>query len=327
MKNHLTLLLAVFCGVSLFAQNTGNYQPFPDSTARWKEYNTSWCSYWSYRYELQGDTVLPGIGAGKKLYYRRLYLGSNPCPTASFEIFNDPPQLFGVITQDIDSKKVWFTRLELSASNFPTTMNNEIPVGETRLLYDFNLDVGDQLSWKTPPNEVGSIDSMQMLDGSWRRRFTFVDLDAGIIDTTQYWIEGMGGPRSLFDAYLPYLPIDAWAILSCFSENGDVLYSGSGSPDCDTIIVVDAAEPTPTLADMQVYPNPASGAFTVDIPEGALPALLRIFDTQGRLLQEREINGGRSEVALPSQNSGAVLFLQIRDTGGRQATRLLRVEP
>ena len=204
--------------------------------------------------------------------------------------------------------------------------SNHIPVGETRLLYDFDLEIGDQLSWKTPPNEVGFIDSMQMLDGSWRRRFTFVDLNAGIVDTTQYWIEGMGGPRSLFDAYLPYAPIDTWASLSCFSENGEVLYSWSGSPDCDTIIVADAPELAPAPADVRVYPNPASGAFTIEIPEGALPALLRIFDIQGHLLQEREINAGRSEVALPSQNSGAVLFLQIRDAGGRQATRLLRVE-
>lgn len=326
MKNHLTLLLTAFCGFSLFAQNTGTYQAFPDSIARWKEYNSIWCSYSGYRYELQGDTVLPGIGAGKKLYYRKLYAGTEPCPTASFEVFNDPPQLFGVITQDIDNKKVWFTRLGTSSDWFPVTMTGGIAIGETKLLYDFDLEVGDQLSWKESPNEVGVIDSVQMFDGSWRRRFTFVDLNAGIADTTQYWIEGMGGPRSLFDAYLPYLSIDASAILTCFSENGEVLYSKSNAPNCDTVIVVDAAEPSLLQADVQVFPNPAGSTFTLEVPGEALPAQLHIFDAQGRLLQTQDIDAARTEMRLPPRNSGAVVFLQIRDAGGRQVARLLRVE-
>lgn len=162
MKKQLLIILLLLCNVGLWAQAA--YIPFPSNViiyGRTQTFNSSWTSavYNSYRTEITGDTL---IGAYR---YQKLYSGLGPFTVT------DP------IRNDTLNKKVYLY---------------SVSTGMEKLLYDFNLSVGDTVnqyngygfyaplvSGATPLVNIDtawvtSIDSVLMNhDGLFHRRFNF----------------------------------------------------------------------------------------------------------------------------------------------------------
>lgn len=296
-----------------------DYAGLPFGQATWSEENTIWCSFTGYQYRMGGDTVIWGVGQGKKLYYRPTYLGSYPCPTAFAEMLQEPFQLAGLISEDIPDKKIYFNRLSDDWSLFPVCMNAvDFPTGQTVLLYDFDLEAGSIVDWRPEPNIVLFIDSIQLNDGSWRRTYHFTE------DSSYYWIEGIGSNIGLLNSRANLMMTDVSCSLHCFRENNVLKYNTGNAVFCDSILV-DAPEPR---LDEQVYlyPNPAGGEVFLELPVDALPVRLRLFDPQGKLLKEEEINQIQTRLDVAPWRTAAMLAVHLQSAGGQQAIRMLRVE-
>ncbi len=185
------------------------------ATATWSEEKRIWCNFTGYQYYTFGDSVIWGVGQGKKLYYRSVYWGTGPCPDGSLTIETGPWELVGLIDQQ--DKQVYFTRLSDNWEVFPYGLDDSFPGLETyKNLYDFDLEPGQVLHWKPAPNIVAYVDSIQVEGGSWRQRYFFSDT-AGSVDASYFWLEGVAAAHTdyLRHTSTQRLPISANNCVAC----------------------------------------------------------------------------------------------------------------
>ena len=293
---------------------------------RWSERDGSFCGFDGYQYVLGGDTFVLGYSWSKNLYYRRTYQGSDPCPTATAEMLNEPLVLIGAISQDLIRKKVYYTAFT-AADVYPANLdpNYHFQPGVTTLLYDFDLEPAQILDWKPEPRMYAYSDSIQLNNGSWRRRLFFHDSNGGPLDTTYYLLEGIGGSHGLFTGFVNPKLLDVYSGLRCFKEQNTLLLNEVPVEYCDSIPIIIAAPERPSLeAQIQLYPNPASGQVTLEIPAEALPAMLILYDPLGRVLKTLEVSSPRTSVPLDISGQDWLL-VQIRSWDGRAAGRKVKM--
>ena len=251
----ILLLFSLFLFTHLAFSQSTVYHHFPDSNAVWREDYSNWSypsSSWTddsgYSYRLQGDTII-NSKIYHKVYEEGGYLQFYPTGTAYYY----HKYFAGAIREDT-SKHVYLC----CTKNLGT---------KDTLLYDFNLIVGDSLnqynagkgieSWY-----VDSIDSIQLNDSSYRKRF-ILNLPRATFPNAPIIIEGIGSSNGLLDQI--NLNGEIGTSLDCFKQNGKYLY-GIYSDSCPLFY------PIPPLSDVvlpirepsiSVYPNPASKNITV----------------------------------------------------------------
>lgn len=204
---------------------TNSYHPFPDSNAVW-----SWqacagppptCG--TMAYFLNGDTIVNSIK------YQKL-----------FE--NNLSTLVGGIRNDTNSKRTYFIC-------FNSTINpNCINHITEKILYDFNAGINDTVFYGTCEDwKVMSIDSIQLLDGTYRKRYRcdYKDVIEGIGNTANLicgWHDGM-------------VELD----LLCFQKNGTPFFTSSPNllynPNPNPCLPVGIQEQKETF-DLTISPNP-----------------------------------------------------------------------
>jgi hypothetical protein len=281
MKNIITLILltCLIAQCNSTKAQTNVYHPFPDSNAVWGMnggcFDTN-CGDYSYiKFYYDGDTIIDGIEY-KKIVKEVLPMTSGDCcifPTGL---------LTGFLRQDIAAKKVYW--------------RDQLMETDT-LWYDFSVDVGDTLNsflnYPDPwyePKTVLSIDSV-WVDTSYRKR---INIDTAVFrsENTYSIIEGVGGTHGFRGLVDP----NAWAIgttLTCFSENGNVIYTPQTG--ADTIPCGDLPVPVQELHQpkgdlVSIYPNPTSGKITLNCEEYVLPIRIAIYDMIGRKHLKTEID-------------------------------------
>jgi hypothetical protein len=74
---------------------------------------------------------------------------------------------------------------------------------------------------------------------------------------------------------------------------------------------------------VKIYPNPSSGVFTVELPEGFI-GQLTVTDVLGRVVQSQRINKQYDSI-LHLQDYPGVLFMQISDYEGYSSTHKIIV--
>lgn len=291
-----------------------SYRPFPVSRAGWSELVYTQCNFDGYQFKIEGDSVIWGVAQGKKLYYRPVFTGTYPCPTASFNELNEPWRMLGLIYQTYQDKKVYFTRLaDVSDLDF-MMVDSFPPLNTTRLMYDFDVQPGQKLAWKGAPNVVDHIDSIQVEGGSWRRRYFFRN-EAGNVDNGYFWIEGVGGSLGLFTSYSKHYT-DVERQLRCFTEDNLLRYATVPPDQCELFVPV--REPLDAGAQPRVYPNPASGSVVLQLPDGLAAVDVEIRDLCGRLLSRRA--GLRAGERLDLPGAG-VFVLRFLSPDGRVTTQ------
>ncbi len=297
------------------------YISFPQfGTSTWSEIDGLWCGFGGYQYKVVGDTAIWGVGQGKKVYFRNTFKGNHPCPNANIEIIHEPFRLIGLLDQSVQYKKVYFTRLTDDPTPFPICVEGDsLPLNEYKLLYDFDLKIGDTVHWKPQPNVVEAMDSIQIDNGTWRRTFVF---DPNL---SYYWIEGFGSNLGLFGAFANTQITDQFCQLQCFRTNNQLIYSRVDAIFCDSVAVA-TYEPNDFNSTLKLFPNPTSGKTNLEIPASETLALLRIFDAQGRELGRIEVTEAQSQIDFSLWLGNAVLFLQITGASGQLAGRVLRME-
>jgi hypothetical protein len=149
----------------------------------------------------------------------------------------------------------------------------DIPLGTSILDLDFAVEPGTDLSLTTDPDANEAL--FGYISPRLRRNNSGVMYPYPIQDAAVLKNSGFG------EEYYYYFY--DWKIQvagdTCASERTavEVVY--------ENISAVSQARPG---GELRIFPNPASGAFTVEWPEDG--QLLRIWDAQGRLILEREIH-------------------------------------
>ena len=212
MKKIVAIYFLFACSC-LYAQT---YHPFPTHDAWWSEEAAYPQGGPGGNFSMHHDGLLFGLSTdttfNNKHYINIAYWHSyfyDEVWSNSYG-FNVPLNVagykIGCLRED-SSKKVWAIRYTNSYVDGMTSYFNSLPEDSELLIYDFNLSLGTYFG----NYQVTNKDSVQLLDGSYRRRFIF--------DNGDEWIEGIGSFEGLFDGGgYPYY----W--LNCFSHDSVTLF-------------------------------------------------------------------------------------------------------
>jgi hypothetical protein len=242
------LLFLILSGVQ--AQT---YVPFPESDAFWNEFDihqTSWGCYYpdscKYTLFINGKTTI------NSLEYNMIY-----------EHRDGLNKYMGAFREE--NKRVYFIK---------NSCPHEI------LLYDFNLTVGDTMFLVSqlcePPYgymEVSSIDSIQLLDNTYRKRFNF----AGYCS----WVEGIGSLCGFW--YPKYNGLACICDIStvCYRYNNVFLYKNENHIPCFDFLV-SANEIVANSAELRIHPNPVpQPASLILSTERAIISRIEIYNAWG----------------------------------------------
>ena len=284
----LIILFFILFEVNICAAQS--YTHFPDSNVRWSEYSylfgalpgTSYHNYHGYFYDLGNDTIIDGheyilVGSQSTFYYQLVNPGG--LITVDNYPINPPGEIFGAIREDSD-KKVWFRKLADENNVQPyCDATNDFPFGQDILLYDFDVHLGDVVSWKHGEKTVISIDSVQFDDGIFRKRYYFGG-SFGLFK--EYWIEGMGSTLGLFGAYGGLPSSYGSCQLDCFWKDGDYIfhYLSPSWLSCDQYVGIDNVD---AVNQIKIYPNPASDRLNISFGNAGYHSI-QIKDIAGKTL-------------------------------------------
>jgi Secretion system C-terminal sorting domain len=270
MKKFLLAFL-IFVSVTEIKISFGQtYHPFPDTLASWSE-SFSYCddprNQWTtcylngYLFSLAADTFIDGkkytLVGYNPTYQETIYWNGNIAGVNLNYLL--PGKIVGCIRSD-SSKKVWFRSIS-DTVNYVSGSAYYFPADSDILLYDFNVQAGDSLSWKPFNSKVEQIDSVQLNDGGWRKR---IHLTSNGMYEPEDWIEGVGSNFGLFGSYTPP-PFEAAFFLNCFGQNDLLLIESLpfNGQDCDHVLT--SISEIESQNSISVFPNPASNFITFDL--------------------------------------------------------------
>ena len=183
------LLISVIKYSNLSAQT---YHPFVSNDKKWdyEDHHNNPCalggaSFYGYEFQMHGDTIIQGT-LYKLLVRKEGFNCQFPCGSSSIENnYNYHLTIINAIRED-SFKKIWCYYFEQQTDS---------------LIYDFGIQIGDTITWTEYPYIVVGIDSIQLLNGEWRKRFM---LTTNSVAGIKYWIEGIGSDENFFQAYFNY---------------------------------------------------------------------------------------------------------------------------
>jgi len=208
MKTFTLITILLLLTISTKAQM---YYPISDTTAVWDivlypdpegPYPFPFENHFKYR--LKGDTIINSIS------YQKI-IRTNFKVVCSVD---STAELFGFLRNDTESHKVYYR------DGYQT---------EEKLLYDFNLKVGDTLKGSVflylNPFTVSAIDSI-LINNNYHKRYS-IKLREVLMD--EYLIEGVGTTVGLLERVSEFWPFYE---LRCFSQHGQLGYLNPRVTDC-----------------------------------------------------------------------------------------------
>jgi hypothetical protein len=183
---------------------------------------------------------------------------------------NNSWEQFGFIRED-SSRRVWY--------RYSTNYNE-------RLVYDFGVVAGDSVQSSYPDEQyyyVDSIDSIQLLNGEYRKQFHISCSYDG-----ETWIEGVGSLEGVNEGMTCGYVGDTPRLI-CMLDHGDLLYHNDFYQECHYISGINDKENS--VKQIVLQPNPASGQVTI-ITKGFAGSKIRVMD-----IQQREVMSVESEVS------------------------------
>jgi hypothetical protein len=223
----LLIIILLSCSQHLIFAQANIYHTFPDSSAVWSVVNCGSSGCLTYHYCVKGDTIINSI-----TYHKLSYSDS----------LGNPGSLIGGIREA--NKKIFFICL----NSIQCVLHPE------QVLYNFNAIIGDTIQYALYGGASGnwtvqSIDSIQLLDGKYRKKF---NIDVAFC-MPGYVIEGIGNANDLL--YGCYTGGPGSYELLCFKQNKTLLYLGPTFNTC-YYNTVSTQEYTASSAKIIIYPNP-----------------------------------------------------------------------
>ncbi len=222
---------------------------------------------------IHGDTIIGGLP------YSRLYTTRHNI----LEVFLDYPAPHTLMIHSYDSIGPSFLRYDTLAKRvyyLPDIDSTE------RLIYDFNLQVGDTTPMQSitfSTTVVHSIDTVSIF-GVPLKRFYVTEANQNFAEFTNYILEGIGGGNGLtsFQPLWGFLSGGSlWTEMRCFQYQDSIYAPYDG--ECPFIDFISAVDPISENHTLTISPNPTQGLFTVTISEELLNATCTIVDCLGRV--------------------------------------------
>ncbi len=280
MKKYILSASFTFIFFLSFSQ-TNIYHPFPEKNAVWNYNYTRWgfdgLISEFYSIIIAGDTLIDHV-TYKKLHIPFVLSITNDSST------NVSPGYKGAFRQDTVNKKVYFV---------DPSSNTE------RVLYDFNLEIGDTIHSPHGYDIVLDIDSILMGD-TYRKRW--------IVNQAYHIsiIEGLGSTYGLIVNYPgDYVGFPDYSLI-CFSKNNTTLYP-SGSHDCEIITLCETYKKDAHW--LSIYPNPTEGVVYVSANAKGIDATqINIRSLSGHLLYSESVNTKKTAIDISHLNDSIYLF-------------------
>lgn len=267
MRASVTILFVCFFS-QLFSQD---YVPFPTDSAAWAEefafadngeiYNEGRRFHY-----LLGDTIINGIEYSKVFQTEDyIFMGFNPWPNELMTFLRE------------EDKRILLVNPGDSCE---------------RVLYDFNLSIGDTLKYRPPGSDCSgfsygpillNIDTIQILNNQLRR--------AQYLSNGAYVIEGIG---SIYGGLLdPGSHLDFYANLLCFTTIDSLFYSWvdndaqyNSVEECLELYISLDIKETMNRSIAHLFPNPSSGSFQIQFGRMFEMITIHVYSDLGELIQK-----------------------------------------
>lgn len=279
-----------------FGSYAQNYVHIPDTNAIWSIEGNDFDNNWVYRlrFGIIGDTIIDNVEYHKvfSLYDSTL---SHPQSTYYASIREENKRIYARI------------------DTFPDL-----------LLYDFNLHEGDTIHYispfyiSNPPGYsfcriVEQIDSVQLQNGQYRRRYTLVS-DINTCWHGDIWIEGIGSVywKGLFNPLIYTIPLNGDGyFFSCFKQNDTVLYLNN--PVCDQCFctlytyVIDLGQKNHSV---NIFPNPFTYETRIIFEnKDSKIYKMKIFDIKGCCMKSyNNIENGQLTIHRGNLKNGTYIY-------------------
>jgi hypothetical protein len=184
--------------------------------------------------------------------------------------------------------------------------------GKEQVLYDFNLKVGDKITYtQNCYYTIKEISMIKLLDGSPRVKYSLVRGLSGFVNT--YWIMGIGSSKG--PNFPPFFgcATDPSYQLSSFKINDKYIYNSNLLPTSDI----------PDFESVKIYPNPLDeDILKIDFPVSVEISNLTVYDAFGKSYFSKKNLNQESSIDFHFLPKG-IYFLHFEDTKGRKSVKKL----
>ncbi|RMA64524.1 T9SS type A sorting domain-containing protein [Ulvibacter antarcticus] len=198
-------------------------------------------------------------------------------------------------------------------------VNNEIFSNDDKILYDFNLELGDSFTLTASSNlysdgpatglmefQVTNVET-QFIAGMDRKIIELKD-DLVFPLFTEYWIEGIGSVKG-FDHHHEFVD-SGYTGLACFTTNGET-YFFNGATACDnTVLTVEDFSSEKII----LSPNPLVNTSILNFPSEVSINQMKIYDITGRLVRSETVSKEYVSINAMDFRSG-LYFYQVFSAG------------
>jgi len=303
MKKLILISVTIFLGSFTHSQN---YFPFLDSNAIWNEFSIHVSNPQNVahkiRYGIIGDTVI-----NSQTYSKVYELIDDTC----LNTYN--ATYFGALRED--NERIYTI----------TTWHGDFEI----LLYDFSKGIGDTIYSNSPegymayPVVISDIDSVQLLDGSVRKRYWLEGCYYSFLP--ECWIEGCGSIHGLFAPIFDLITNYYEPHLSCFKQNDLTVYLNNYSCDkCFCTLEIYIKNNFQKHDIINVYPNPFNSSinFKLNVIENI--NRIELYNSNGCLLYTLKEIKTEQEIDLKELSSG-IFYLIIHTDKRIYSKKLIKI--
>ncbi len=282
MKQLLPILLTLVL-LQCTSLSSQIYQPLGVEDATWifKGYGELESTAWAYK--ISGNTIVNNQQY-KNLYHVKLTVQFNPGEPKDFLIADT--QLFGLIRDDIQNKKVYIRYLDnyiLGNSVSDSCQKQATSSADEILLIDFNKKLGDNFSdcmSTYEANEPILTDTTLFIYGANRRSLSLRENDTDP-DKITGLIEGIGYTSGLFQDF---------GLIYHAGKGIQFTYCVGPNIDCG---LLSASEEILRQSELKIYPNPTYNELSIESPYRMVQA--DILNSSGQLIgSDSDWNGLQS---------------------------------
>jgi len=249
--------------------------------------------------------------------------------TTSYRIFGD------TVINLTEYKKLWTVNcfddyfIEENSEFYLPIRESEQKVyllidGDEKCIYDFTLGLNDTVEHyslyfgQSFELIVESIDTVIINDVS-RKVYSFT-ASSSLPGWIKPWIEGIGSEAGLIECIYPYGNFEVY--LNCYKEDNEIVYSLMGDNCCIGLI---NALNNNNVGNIDIFPNPTSNEFYIDIPLELLPADFHLYSVDGKLLLKEEINQTRQQISTENLPPGTYSY-SIKRTNYCESGKIILIQ-
>lgn len=190
--------------------------------------------------------------------------------------------------------------------------------GVDQLLYDFSLQVSDNIILSDGKNyTVQSITNVNV-NGGTRRMFYLIHYIGTFPGNSETWIEGVGSNGHPLKPKYEMFMSDPYIYLTCSAQNGINIYNhgianGQSTPtDCSMLSTEDINYFT---QEINFYPNPFKTELLIATKSNFENATLKLFNSIGQLAKEANNLYGENIIIKRDNLTSGIYFAQLTQNG------------